>query len=315
VPGPVSYLVRIGFIKEADSDLKQDKGEAVMPEVALITVHGMGDTKRDYADALLGRVRSKLGPTLYGRVHTGSVYYQHILQANQQLVWQRVHEQARIHYDELRRFVLFGLGDAAGLENRKEDPGSVYELAQGEIARTLLAAHAANPEMPVVFLSQSLGCQVLSSYIYDAQKAGAGGRVHAGVWKNIDAWSSAALGRVLSASERDFLSAGTCMGWITTGCNIPVFVAAHKEMHIIPIAPPTPLFRWINIYDPDDVLGWPLRPLSAGYRELVEDRAINAGQGVVNWMLKSWNPLSHENYWSDDQVLEPLSAMLRRLAG
>ena len=63
---------------------------------------------------------------------------------------------------------------------------------------------------------------------------------------------------------------------VTTGCNIPIFVAAHKEMHLIPIAPPTQLFKWINFYDPDDVLGCPLQPLSNGYRALVEQAAAAA---------------------------------------
>ncbi|MEN3274938.1 MAG: hypothetical protein V7631_728 [Massilia sp.] len=284
-----------------------------MPQVALITVHGMGETPRDYAAGVFGQMRTRLGPRLRERAAFYSVYYQHILQHNEQTVWDRVDAAGEVHYAGLRKFMLFGFADAAGLENRKEDPGSVYELAQGEIARAVLAAYAANPGMPVVFLSHSLGCQVLSSYIYDAQKASAGGQVQAGIWRDIDAWSRPAVGRVLDEREKHFLAAGTCAGWITTGCNIPIFVAAHKDMHIKPIAPPTPLFRWLNLYDPDDVLGWPLQPLSEGYRKLVEDRTMNAGHGAVGWMLKSWNPLSHNAYWGDGEVLEPLAGMLRRL--
>jgi hypothetical protein len=284
-----------------------------MPQVALITVHGMGETPRDYAAGVFGEMRTRLGPSLRERAAFYSVYYQDILQKNEQTVWDRVDSAGQVHYDALRKFVLFGFADAAGLENRKEDPGSVYELAQGQIARALLAACAANPDMPVVFLAHSLGCQVLSSYIYDAQKAGRGGRVEAGIWRDIDAWSRPALGRLLTEREKAYLAAGTCSALVTTGCNIPIFVAAHKEMHIKPIVPPTPRFRWLNLYDPDDVLGWPLQPLSSGYRALVEDRMINAGQGAVGWMLKSWNPLSHNSYWQDGEVLEPLAAMLRRL--
>jgi hypothetical protein len=284
-----------------------------MPQVALITVHGMGETPRDYAAGVFGEMRSRLGPALRERAAFYSVYYQDILQKNEQLVWDRVDSGSKVHYDALRKFMLFGFADAAGLENRKEDPGSVYELAQGQIARALLAACTANQDMPVVFLAHSLGCQVLSSYIYDAQKALGGGRVEAGIWRDIDAWSRPALGRVLTGREKQFLAAGTCSGLVTTGCNIAIFVAAHKEMHIKPIAPPTPLFRWLNLYDPDDVLGWPLQPLSEGYRVMVEDRVINAGQGAVGWMLKSWNPLSHNSYWQDGEVLEPLAGMLRRL--
>lgn len=284
-----------------------------MPQVALITVHGMGETPRDYAAGVFGEMRMRLGAPLRDRAAFFSVYYQDILQKNEQTVWERVDSAGKVHYDELRKFMLFGFADAAGLENRKEDPGSVYELAQGQIARALLAACVANPGMPVVFLAHSLGCQVLSSYIYDAQKALRGERVEAGIWRDIDGWSRPALGRVLTGREQHFLAAGTCPALVTTGCNIPIFVAAHKEMHIKPIAPPTPRFHWLNLYDPDDVLGWPLQPLSPGYRALVEDRTINAGQGAVNWLLKSWNPLSHNSYWKDKEVLEPLAAMLRRL--
>ena len=284
-----------------------------MPTVALVSVHGMGETPRNYAAEVFGQMRSRLGPDLRERLACYSVYYQDILQKNEQLVWNRVDRQSKVHYDELRKFMLFGFADAAGLENRKEIPGSVYELAQGEIARNLLGACTANHAMPVVFLAHSLGCQVLSSYLYDAQKARAGGRVGAGVWRDIDAWARMAVGRALSEREKLYLAGGTCSGMLTTGCNIPIFVAAHRNMHIKPIAPPTPIFHWLNLYDPDDVLGWPLQPLSEDYRVLVEDRAINAGQGAVNWMLKSWNPLSHSAYWQDDAVLEPLAGMIRRM--
>lgn len=284
-----------------------------MTRVALIAVHGMGETLPDYADGMMEQVRARLG-ALAGQTVMRSVYYQHILQDNQRLVWERTAATGKVRYDALRKFVLYGLGDAAGLETRKEAPGSVYEQAQGEIAGALLSAHRARPGMPVVFVAHSLGGQVLSSYLYDAQKASGGHAVGAGIWRNIDAWAMNALGRPLTASERTFLAGGTCAALVTTGCNIPIFVAAHKEMHIIPIAPPTSLFTWVNYYDPDDVLGWPLQPLSAGYRTLVEDRAINAGGGIRNQLLRSWNPLSHNTYWDDAAVLDALAAMLRRLS-
>jgi hypothetical protein len=284
-----------------------------MTQVALIAVHGMGETLPDYADGLMAGLRTRLD-ALASQVVMRSVYYQGILHDNQRLVWDRTAATGQVRYAALRKFVLYGLGDAAGLENSKDDPGSIYEQAQGEIATTLLSAHAARPGMPVVFVAHSLGCQVLSSYLYDAQKAAAGKPVGAGIWRDIGAWSGATLGRALTASELAFIGGGTCVALVTTGCNIPIFVAAHQEMHIIPIAPPTSQFKWINFYDPDDVLGWPLQPLSNGYRELVEDRAINASGGVGDLLLRSWNPLAHNTYWDDDAVLDAIAAMLRRLA-
>jgi gamma-glutamylcyclotransferase (GGCT)/AIG2-like uncharacterized protein YtfP len=281
-----------------------------MPNTALLTVHGMGATPREYAVKLFEAVAARLGP-LAGQVDFRSIYYQDILKPNQETVWSRVSETTHLRYADLRRFLLFGFGDAAGLENRKEIEGSVYELAQEAIARQLLEVARRDRSASVVFLAQSLGCQVLSSYVYDAQKAMASLIVPAGIWKDIDAWSLRALGERLSEPEKRFLAGGTCSAFVTTGCNIPIFCAAHKQMDIRPIARPTERFEWINLYDPDDALGWPLQPLSPGYAALVDDRAINAGQGVVTWILKSWNPLSHTAYWGDAQVLDLVTQRLR----
>lgn len=283
-----------------------------MPAVALITIHGMGPTPRDYADGLFASLQGRLG--VDAGVDCRAVYYQDILKPNQEAVWARVANDTSLRYAELRRFLLFGFGDAAGLENRKEIAGSVYELAQDAIARQLLAAWRRTPGVPVVFLAQSLGGQVLSSYVYDAQKAASGRPVVAGIWKDIDAWALRALGRVLDDDERRFLAGGTCAAFLTTGCNIPIFVAAHKELDIKPIAPPTPGFRWVNLYDPHDALGWPLQPLSPGYEALVEDRVISAGWDVVDMLLKSWNPWSHTAYWENAVVrgvLEDLVTVVR----
>ena len=76
---------------------------------------------------------------------------------------------------------------------------------------------------------------------------------------------------------------------MTTGCNIPLFVAAHDP--VVPIDPPATGFEWHNYYDPDDVLGWPLAGLGDDYGRLVTDHPINAGGSVLDWFLKSWNPL------------------------
>lgn len=283
-----------------------------MPKLALITVHGMGVTLPNYADPLKAKLKHALGEH-YLDLTIRPVYYQDLLQDNEAAVWDRVERTTKVHYDDLRKFLLFGFGDAAGLESRKEDVDSVYEMAQQEIARALLDVYKqCGSDCHVVFLSQSLGCQVLSNYIYDGQKAKLGGPVDAGIWRDLGHTRNA-LGGLEEPAMLPFLRAETCMAWVTTGCNIPIFAAAHKD--ITPIERPngSPTFKWINFYDPDDVLGWPLQPLSPEYDALVEDRPINAGQGALDWILKSWNPLSHTTYWTDDSVIKPLASMLRGL--
>ena len=275
-----------------------------MSRVALLTIHGMGEQPLDYADDMRRALSHRMGAA-FADVDVHSVYYQHLLKPNELDVWNRTRERATVRYEQLRKFILFGFADAAGLENRKEYDNSVYEQAQMEIARALLAILATRgPDTPIVLLAHSLGCQVMSSFIYDAQKRAGGGSVAAGIWK------PGRMADSLTAEQRKFLQCGTVRTFVTTGCNIPVFVSAHQRMDVKPIIKPNPGFTWLNLYDPDDALGWPLQPLEGGYETLVEDRVVNAGQGILDFMTKSWNPLSHTAYWTDDEIIKPLASLL-----
>ncbi len=67
--------------------------------------------------------------------------------------------------------------------------------------------------------------------------------------------------------------------------------------------------RWFNFFDPDDILGYPLRPINFAYRKIVdEDIAINVGG-----LNSSWNPLSHTKYWTDNDFTKPVAAFLEKL--
>ena len=288
---------------------------------ALLTVHGMGVTPSNYNEDLKQELKERLGP-LYDHLYVGSVYYQSILKENENRVWQRV--GCRVRWDTLRQFVLFGFADAAGLETYKNIINSDYRQAQIIIAKELLAARQAmGGSGPVIVIAQSLGCQVISCYFWDAMQATLCQQPSqdgvkcdkpcAGIWKNIDAAGLEITGgRELTAEEIDFLSGKYFRSFITTGCNIPIFVAAHAKEQILPIIPNS-MFRWDNFYDQDDVLGWPMADLSDEYAKVVNDHEINAAGGFIGWVMKSWNPMSHTQYWSDNQVLDPLVKMLTML--
>ena len=95
---------------------------------------------------------------------------------------------------------------------------------------------------------------------------------------------------------------------ITTGCNIPLFVAGRDEEKIKPIKPLNDAFKWLNYYDKDDVLGWPLSQLSPAYAEAVVDKQMNAG------FFAGLTPLSHVHYWRDRTFLKALGNELRKLS-
>ncbi len=132
----------------------------------------MGETKPNYSDEIVRELAHRLA-LKFNNLHVGKVYYQGILQPNEQRVWNSV--ARRVKWDELRKFLLFGFGDAAGLESGKEEADSVYTLAQIEIARALYrAAIALDAGAPIVLLAHSLGGQVFSCYMWDARKAASG---------------------------------------------------------------------------------------------------------------------------------------------
>jgi hypothetical protein len=272
----------------------------------------MGETSETYYDGLMKALKDAMDE-FDGTVAPAHVYYQKILQDNENTVWERMKGEG-LNYKDLRKFLLYGFADAAGLETRKEDPESPYALAQVDVARQLLQLYSKLPASgPVVVIAQSLGGQVFSSYLYDAQKLNAGGMPTAGIWTDIQRYSALIKddGEDLTAAEIAFLSGRNIVGLLTTGCNIPLFVAAHKEMHIIPIEKPSAQFDWLNLYDQDDVLGWPLGPLNNRYKALVVDRKINAnGRGPIEYILGA-TPQSHTLYWDDKDVIIALRDMLR----
>jgi hypothetical protein len=264
-------------------------------KVVLMTIHGMGDTDADYFQKLKKRVKKELD-TDWDEVAFGSVYFQPLLQDNQEAYFARV--RSRLDYRKFRKFILYGFSDAGGLEYSRTLPDSIYK----EVQRTIFDAlgdvwNNIDPAASVVFIAQSLGGQVLSNYIWDAAKYGT---ISYGIWGEDHS--------ALPQDELAFRQLKSLDVLMTTGCNIPIFVAGLKRANIKPIAKPNPDFVWENYFDEDDILGWPLQDLSDEYDALVEDKEINAGG-----FLTSWTPLSHTKYWKDKDVINPLAEHLRRL--
>ena len=114
------------------------------------------------------------------------------------------------------------------------------------------------------------------------------------------------MGETTGSPKDQFRRLKSLRALFTTGCNIPIFVAGHGK--VVAIDPPCKDFEWRNYYDEDDVLGWPLRPLSDSYDKLVKDYEINVGG-----LFTSWNPLGHTEYWKDEDFLRQLVDFLLKL--
>lgn len=263
-----------------------------MKDVALITLHGMGKVKPSYYSKLEAGLQSRLGDA-WTRVSFQNVQYAPILQKPEDELWAAMIDESanRLDGKELREFLLYGFGDAGSLEHSaaqadKTQYISVQREIQGALERAL-DDFKGDTSKPVVIIAQSLGCQVISNYLWDA---GAGKNIFAELPK-------------INPAKNEFLKLGSLTNLVTTGCNIPLFIGGIADRKCF--NKPKQFLAWDNYYDPDDVLGWPLRQLGPMYKDIVTDHQINSGG-----LFSSWNVSSHGRYWSDANVIDPLSDIL-----
>jgi hypothetical protein len=267
-------------------------------KIAFLTLHGMGSTARDYYEELRDDLIPMVGANAWNDdVHFDHIYYQDILQDPQIEYFNRVRDD--VDWKILRKILLYGFSDAGGLEYSRTIADSAYEQVQKRIFDSLGQAFDAvvSPNSPVVFIAQSLGGQVLSNYIWDAMRDP---EPTYGIWRHSHDG--------LSEEDKNFRRLRTLRVLVTTGCNIPIFVGGLPRAQRIPIRRPNDNFVWENYFDEDDVLGWPLQPLSDEYNNLVRDAEVNVGN-----IFTSWNPLSHTRYWTDADVQTPLAGHLNSL--
>ncbi len=271
-----------------------------MASVAVLFVHGIGKTKRGYSGALREGLRRALGEQAFGQIAFEEVYYQGFIQPQQEQLSERL--KPGLQYFFIRDFLLFYLGDATAILYGSSDPESVYTQTQREVYRAAKKVYSevSSPTRPVVVIAQSLGAQVVSSYIWDAQAG-------EGLWAALP--EAVAQGPEPEALE--FTKLGTTAYLLTTGCNIPLFLSGLPK--IVPVDKPNRDFRWLNFYNPYDPLGWPLAPMyeiEEGNEEAVrvEDIVVHVGGPVL-----SWTPWSHSAYWTSEHFVEPAARLIRGL--
>jgi len=209
-----------------------------------------------------------------------------------------------LHYPALRWVAIDFVGDAIAYQI---SPGErrLYDEIHAEVAATLheLAAEAGG-DAPLCIIAHSLGTIVASNYLYDLQVEQTSKKrlVPAAVRRH--------MGRTpLELGE-------TLTHLYTMGSPLALWCFRYPDFGV-PVAVPAPLLgrhhpdlrgEWVNFYEKDDLVAYPLKPLSEKYRAAVsEDHEVKLG-GI----LSSWNPLVHPWYWNDERVIVPIARALAR---
>jgi hypothetical protein len=252
--------------------------------VGVFIIHGMGDHEASFAEGLIRRVRQRLGAAAADVVFE-ACHWAPILQAQQDLTWQRMLRSGRMDLKGLRRWVMSALGDPATYLSgffRAGQPAyrDVHECIRSTLARISDALGGRN-DAPLVVLAHSLGSVIASNYIWDEQQG------------------TSPIGRT------PFERMETLTGFMTYGSNIPLFVPPGRPAVCIRFpapslpAPLAAVAAWENLYDPDDVLGYPLSEIwDDAQGTHIFDIPINVG----GWPV-SETPFVHTFYHRDDDFV------------
>ena len=262
-------------------------------DIGVLVVHGMGEQKSTFAYPLIAELEKRLGKM---GVEPGRVIWQHgywadLLNQTENELWERLRKNNDLDWAKVRRFFINAFGDAVAYRRGAAGGRSIYDEIQNRMLAHLKALRIAlgGRDRPLIVIAHSLGSVIMSDYIWNEQR------------QNGDQRGATPLEKM-----------ETLAALVTFGSNIPLFTLALPKVDSITFPPatlPDPLkaaARWLNFYDPDDVLGWPLRPLSASFARAVSaDVAINVGN-----VLSSWNPVAHSEYWTDDDFTKPTAELI-----
>ncbi|MDZ4263133.1 MAG: hypothetical protein U1B30_12490 [Pseudomonadota bacterium] len=264
-------------------------------KLAVLIIHGMGSQEIGFSEKMieeLGRRVNGLGKDS-NLIAWKPIFWADILEPKQVAFLREAQANNDMDYIKLRKFVISALSDAVAYQKVDSEKNHTYDLIHRRVKEKideLFNVDLARKSCPLIILAHSLGGHIMSNYIWDIQNS-----------------------KTDLTGFSDFEKFEYLAGMITFGCNIPLFTFAYRN--VVPIRFPGNKLeaeyvrnaKWLNYYDPDDVLGYPLKQINADYNKVVaEDISINVGGA-----LTSWSPASHSDYWTDDDFTKSVSQFIR----
>ena len=277
-------------------------------KLGVLIIHGVGSQDQNFAEPMKKILKGKISD--YDEICWESVWWAPALSKREKDLLDKLFpEENRPHcclrlgywIFKLRTFVVNYAGDATAYRympdsdnqtNKKKKTNETYKNIHKIVHESIVALKANldnkdNKDKPVIVIAHSLGSVIMSDYIWDRQNN-----------KNTALYGATPFERM-----------ETLVGLITFGSPIPLFTLAYDPVVSIKFPP---FFaenlkskaKWLNFYDDDDVLGWPLKPLSNSYEACVsEDKSINVGL----------TPLCHHGYWTNDNFTEPVAEYISKI--
>lgn len=229
--------------------------------LAVLAIHGMGNIGPSFAEPMINRLIEELGP-LAGNLAFETCYWAPLLQRQQDVTWERLLTSGNMSQHSARRWIVSALGDPVSYLSGylgKDAPAydAVHECMRAALERL---ERRVIPDAPLVILAHSLGGVIASNYLWNEQRAS--GTVQPA--KELTPLTAPGSGKRSAIGRTPFQRLERLTTLITYGCNIPLFLPPAPPIECVAFPPPQlpddwkALSRWLNVYDPDDLLGYPI---------------------------------------------------------
>ncbi len=191
--------------------------------------------------------------------------WNNVIKEKEQFLFKSI--SSNLAYDDIRNFMIYSIGDVIAYQNTNSQDDSYHRINADIYNNYLELRNKLSDNDIIIFVAHSLGGVILNNFIYDHQD------------KNPVKFS--------------------CL--FTLGTPLALFSLKYKSLDL-----PIKLSddqKWLNLYDKDDVLAYPITELSDKYIEHNTNGKIFDIEVNVGNILQSWNPLSHTAYWKDSDVI------------
>jgi len=262
----------------------------------ILIIHGMGDQPKDFSRGFQGVLLPKFRTSLEYLAKDYSLpnpfvpeplnfipgWWAPVMDATQKEMETRIYKK-KIPF--LRKFGMSFMGDVVAYQGEP-----VYNEIHRHLAEAL-RAQLKPGSGHLTIIAHSLGSVIASDFVYD---------------------HTIKIGKTFQdgfgVSFSNFFTLGSPLVlYAMRSANGEEFTPARLLDHFDrPVRVESETGYWLNLFDDDDIIGYPIKPINRFYREAVTaDLTVAVGD-----LLTRWNPLSHAYYWDDAGICRIIAEKL-----
>jgi hypothetical protein len=270
-----------------------------MKKLGILVIHGSGTDHRNKLEKFIQGIQKQILKMNIdaNQIEFETVNWHPAVQVNQEKLWNNFKTKSVIlKWKKIRQFVLYNMSDNFVYSGVTDQNNEVYQQIHDEIYKSVVSLkNKVSEDSPLIIISSSMGTTIASNYIWDRQKKYDENRYGKSPFEKLE----------------------TLTGLIMMGSTIPMYAAAYSsQAYQCIVFPPENLSEnlkkvaaWHVYYDPQDVLGFPLKPVNSQYEQLVSvEEALNIG-GILTF----WNPASHIRYLRSKKINKKISGYIEKV--